>query len=83
MRFGCNGRLRNALYHWGASRCSATPGPARTTRRSGGGGHSHGRALRGVVDRLLAMLIAMLRTGTCYDAPVARSSTPASGERNA
>jgi hypothetical protein len=30
-------------------------------------GHSHGRALRGVADRLLAVLIAMLRSGTLYD----------------
>ena len=30
-------------------------------------GHSHGRALRGVADRLLAILIAMLKTGQPYD----------------
>ena len=30
-------------------------------------GHSHGRALRGVVDRLLRVLIAMLTTQTLYD----------------
>jgi len=31
-------------------------------------GHSHGRALRGVADRLLAVLCAMLRSGTLFDA---------------
>ncbi|MCI0354113.1 MAG: hypothetical protein L0099_03600 [Acidobacteria bacterium] len=30
-------------------------------------GHSHGRALRGVADRLLAMLCAMLRRHTLFD----------------
>ena len=30
-------------------------------------GHSHGRALRGLADRLLALLCAMLRSGTAYD----------------
>jgi hypothetical protein len=29
-------------------------------------GHTHGRALRGVADRLLAVLIAMLKTGSLY-----------------
>lgn len=30
-------------------------------------GHSHGRALRGVGDRLLAVACAMLRSQTTYD----------------
>jgi hypothetical protein len=30
-------------------------------------GHSHGRALRGVADRLLTVLIPMLKTGQPYD----------------
>jgi hypothetical protein len=30
-------------------------------------GHSHGRALRGLADRLLSVLIAMLRARTVYD----------------
>ena len=30
-------------------------------------GHSHGRALRGVADRLLAVLIAMLKNGGTYN----------------
>ena len=30
-------------------------------------GHKHGRALRGVVDRLLPVLMAMLKSGTLYD----------------
>ncbi len=30
-------------------------------------GQSHGRALRGLADRLLRMLMAMLRSRTLYD----------------
>jgi transposase len=67
MRRSCNERLREALYHW--SRVSM-----QTDKRSRSHyaelrakGHKHGRALRGVADRLLAVLIAMLASGTTYD----------------
>lgn len=67
MRQSCNERLRNAIYHW--SRVSAQHDVRSkehyTLLRAKG--HSHGRALRGVGDRLLAVLVAMLRTGTEYD----------------
>jgi hypothetical protein len=39
-------------------------------------GHSHGRALRGLADRNLAMLIAMLKSGTLYD-PARRTAAHA------
>lgn len=68
MRFGCNGRLRNALYHWGRIAVQIDPRARTHYQALRQRGQSHGRALRGVVDRLLAMLMAMLRTGTCYDA---------------
>jgi transposase len=68
IRSACNRRLRQAVYHW--ARVSAqVDGLSRahyTALRHRG--HSHARALRGVADRLLAILIAMLRTGTLYDA---------------
>jgi transposase len=76
MRRGCNPRLRNALYHW--SRVSA-----QNDRHSKehyavlrAKGHSHGRALRGVADRLLAVLVAMLRNGTTYDANHQAATAP-------
>jgi transposase len=80
MRFGCNGHLRNALYHWGRIAVQREPRARahyQTLRRRG---QSHGRALRGVVDRLLAMLMAMLRTGTCYDATRRQLATPVATE---
>lgn len=67
MRAACNGRLRYALYHWARvsvqvdARCRAHYDRLRHR------GHDHARALRGVVDRLLAILIAMLASRTLYD----------------
>lgn len=68
MRYGCNQRLRQALYHWGRVSVQRD-GPSRRhydeLRRRG---HAHARAIRGVVDRLLVVLMAMLTAGTVYDA---------------
>ena len=67
MRRSCNGRLRDAIYHW--SRVSAQHDPRSEAHYAEQRlkGHRHGRALRGVADRLLAVLIAMLKSGTMYD----------------
>lgn len=67
MRYGCNQRLRQALYHWARVSLQKDPRSRDHYHRLRSHGHSHGRALRGVVDRLLAMLISMLRHGTRYD----------------
>ncbi len=67
MRRACNERLRDAAYHW--ARCSLRQ-DARSRayyaqlRRCG---HTHGRALRSVVDRWFRILIAMLTHRTLYD----------------
>lgn len=67
MRHTCSARLREALYHW--ARCSVQRSShfraIYTAAR--GRGQSHGRALRGLADRLLRMLMAMLRSRTLYD----------------
>jgi len=66
MRRGCNPRLRNGMYHLARTavlhdeRCRARYSALRAR------GHSHGRALRSVADRILAVLVAMLRTRTAY-----------------
>ncbi|MFL7811171.1 MAG: IS110 family transposase [Anaerolineae bacterium] len=67
MRRACNMRLRNALHHW-ANRATQVDERARrhyVQLRSKG--HSHGRALRGVGDRLLKVLVVMLHTGSLFD----------------
>lgn len=67
MRQACNARLRSAVYHW--ARCATQHETvsrakyAELRRR----GHSHGRAIRGVADRLLYVACAMLKAGAVFD----------------
>lgn len=68
MRYACNRRLRDAAHYWGQSAVRHDPHSAAHYQGLRARGHSHGRALRGVVDRLLRVLIAMLKTQTLYDA---------------
>ena len=78
MRYACQGRLREAFHHWGRVCVQRDPRSRAHYTHLRQRGHSHNRALRGVVDRLLAMLMAMLRTQTCYDpsrrTPLAQTS---------
>jgi transposase len=74
MRYACNQRLRNAFYHWARVSLQNDDRSRAHYHRLREKGHSHGRALRGVADRLLAMLVSMLRSGSSYD-PQHRSPT--------
>lgn len=67
MRYGCNLRLRNALYHWSRVSMQNDPRSREHYHQLRNKGHSHGRALRGLADRLLALLCAMLKSQTVYD----------------
>lgn len=67
MRHGCNGRLRNAFYNWARVASMYDPASNRYYADLRSRGHSHGRALRSVADRLLRILMAMLSTRTLYD----------------
>jgi transposase len=66
-RQACNDRLANAVYHW--ARVAVLHDPrsrakyAELRRR----GHSHGRALRSVADRLLNVACAMLKSGAAFN----------------
>jgi transposase len=68
IRSACNRRLRQAVYHWARVSTQVDPLSRAHYTALRHRGHSHPRALRGVADRLLSILIAMLRTGTLYDA---------------
>ncbi len=67
MRQSCNPRLRDALYHWARVSMQHDERSKRHYADARAKGHSHGRALRGLADRLLAILVSMLRTHTLYD----------------
>jgi transposase len=68
MRRACSARLRFAYYHWARTAVQNDERSRAHSRELRGRGKSHGRALRGVVDRLLNVAVAMLRSGTLYDA---------------
>jgi len=66
-RMACHPRLREALYHW--ARVASQHDPLSRTRYTAfrARGHSHGRALRGVGDRLLYVACVLLERGLLFD----------------
>jgi transposase len=66
MRRACNQRLRNAFYHCARTATQSDLSSQTYYAKLRARGHSHGRALRSVADRLLRILIAMLKTETLY-----------------
>jgi transposase len=67
MRRSCNERMRNALYHWARVSVQHDDHSREHYAQLRKVGHRHGRALRGVADRLLPVLMAMLKSRTLYD----------------
>lgn len=67
MRHGCDARLRNAYYHWARVSTQVDPHSKAQYAALRQRGHTHGRALRSVADRLLRILVAMLKSATLYD----------------
>jgi len=66
MRRACNRRLRAAVWHW-ARNSIRFDAHSRAHYQRLRIRHGHARALRGVADRLLDLLITMLKTRTLYD----------------
>ena len=66
-RLACNKRLERALYHW--ARVAAQRDPASHQRYAAlrQRGHSHGRALRTVGDRLLFLACTLLQRQILFD----------------
>ena len=66
-RLACPPVLREVAYHWGRVSLQRD-GPAHAYyQRLRSRGHTHGRALRTVVDRWLRILVVMLQQRTLYD----------------
>ena len=63
MRLACNPRLRDGVYHWAFCSIRRDERAKAHYARLRARGHRHGRALRGVADRLLSLLITLLRRG--------------------
>ncbi len=75
-RQACSDRLANAMYHWARvaiqhdTRSKAKYAALRSR------GHSHGRALRSVADRLLNVACAMLKNGTLFNPSLEAQNVP-------
>lgn len=67
MRQACSAPLREAVFHFARVNTQLDERSRAHYERLIAKGHSHGRALRGVGDRLLAMTISMLKTGKLFD----------------
>jgi transposase len=69
MRRACNPRLRNAIYHMAHTAVHKDPIAKTRYGAMRARGYGHARALRGVADRMLYVIVAMLRTRTLYRPP--------------
>lgn len=67
MRRACNARLRDTAYHWGRVGIQHDPSSRAYYAALRARGHSHGRALRSVVDRALRLLMHLLARGECFN----------------
>jgi hypothetical protein len=68
MRYAAQARLRQAVFHWARVAIMHDPksrGRYEALRRRG---HSYGRALRSVADRLLGVACVLLRRQVLFDA---------------
>lgn len=65
-RYACHRRLANAVYHWARTSVQHEPISRAKYAALRARGHSHGRALRSVADRLLNVACAMLKNGTTF-----------------
>jgi transposase len=70
-RQACHPRLANAVYHWARVAIQHDPRSRAKYAELRRRGHSHGRALRSVGDRLLKVACAMLRSGTLFNPDLA------------
>jgi Transposase/Transposase IS116/IS110/IS902 family len=67
MRYAAQDRLRQAMFHW--ARVATVHDPKSRSRYEAlrARGHSYGRALRGVADRLLGVACVLLRRQVLFD----------------
>jgi transposase len=67
MRQACSPRLRNAVFYWATSSLCCDSRSRKHYDALRAAGHQHPRALRGLADRLLGVLIALLKTQKTFD----------------
>jgi transposase len=67
MRRACNNRLRDGIYFWAFSCIRRDERSKAHYARLRARGKTHGRAIRGVADRLLKLLVVLLQRGELFD----------------
>src|SRR4051794_31056161 len=67
MRQAAQARLRQAVFHWARVAVQNDPRSRSRYQALRARGHSYGRALRGVADRLLAVACVLLRRRVLFD----------------
>ena len=67
MRHAAQARLRHAAFHWARVAVLNDPRSRGRYEALRARGHSYGRALRGVADRLLGVACVLLRRQTPFD----------------
>jgi transposase len=75
-RQACNNRLAIAMYHWARVAIQHDPRSKAKYDALRGRGHSHGRALRSVADRLLNVACAMLKNRTLFNPSLEAQNAP-------
>jgi transposase len=67
LRRAYNHRVQHALFHSANVFVQKDPRARQQYHRLRQKGNTHARALRGVADRMLALLFTLLKNGSCYD----------------
>jgi hypothetical protein len=75
-RQACHDRLADAMYHWARVAIQHDQRSRAKYAALRGRGHSHGRALRSVADRLLNVACAMLKNGTLFNPSLEAQNAP-------
>jgi transposase len=75
MRYAAHVRLRRTVYHWARTATQHDPKSKARYAALRQRGHSHGRALRGVADRLLGLACVLLQKQTPFDPQYSRRAT--------
>jgi transposase len=76
MRYAAQTRLRNAVFHWARVAVLNDPKCRGRYEALRARGHSYGRALRGVADRLLGVACVLLQRRVLFDPDHGAPATP-------
>jgi transposase len=76
MRYAAQTRLRNAVFHWARVAVLNDPKCRERYEALRARGHSYGRALRGVADRLLGVACVLLQRRVLFDPDHGAPATP-------